>query len=81
VEGTRRRGGPIGLVYPEHRVAERAQLAVDEGLLAPIGGSAVDDDLPVGAGQRALQGFPAVVRTPAIQEHLDVFVWSRATMK
>src|SRR5437879_2681747 len=68
-------------VYPEHRVAERSELAVDERLLAPVGGSAVDDDVPVGPGQGALPRLPAVMMTPPVQEDLDVFLGGKLARK
>ena len=43
-------------------------------LLAPFGGSAVDDHVAVAPGQGALPRLPALVATPAVQEHLDVFL-------
>jgi hypothetical protein len=61
-----RRALECELLDAKHRVAERPELRVDEGLMTPLGATPLDLALTV--------RYAAITTRSAIQEHLDIFL-------
>src|SRR5262245_49581372 len=55
------------LLDAEHRVAERPELSVDEGLMAPLGAAPL-------AGVTVTVRYASITTGSAIQEHLDILL-------